>query len=142
MQPSLYEVLPWIAALGFVLLGVMHALGRPPLRGAWIAPATLAGVFLGWSLFTIVQNCVTAVWVEHTRNAWGNQIWFDLLLATGLAMVLLFPRARAVGMHPLPWFLLVAASGSVGLYAMLARCMFLEERHPARIIKPSGDRPD
>lgn len=142
MNPSLYEVLPWIAALGFVLLGSMHALSRPPMRGAWVAPAGLAAVFLGWSLFTIARSGVAAVWSEHTRNAWGNQIWFDLLLAAGLAMVLLFPRARAVGMHPLAWLVLVAASGSIGLYAMLARCMFLEERRPARIAEPTGSAPD
>ena len=128
MTPSPYEVLPWIAALGFILIGALHALGRPPMRGAWIAPAGLSALLLGWSLFAVAQDGVAAVWVEHTRNAWGNQIWFDLLMAAGLALALLVPRARAAGMHPLPWLFIVAASGSIGLYAMLARCMFLEQR--------------
>ena len=132
MTPSLYEVMPWFADLGFVFLGATHATGRPPLRGSWIGPAALAGLLTAWSLATIAREGFAAVWVEHTRNAWGNQIWFDLLMAAGLAAVLLFPRARAVGMHPLPWLAFVAASGSIGLYVMAARCLYLEQRRQVR----------
>lgn len=128
MSLSVYEILPWIAALSFIGLGAMHALLRQPLRGAWIAPAALSGLFLAWTLFTVAHSGLLAVWSEHTHGAWGNQIWFDLLMAIGLALTLLVPRARAVGMRPLAWLLLVAASGSIGLYAMLARCLYLEAR--------------
>ena len=38
-------------------------------------------LFLGWSLYTIASEGFFAFWGEHTRNAWGNQIWFDLLIA-------------------------------------------------------------
>ena len=127
MDVDLYEILPWIAALAFVAIGLMHASDRPPMRGSWLAPSALAALLFGWSAFTIAREGF-AVWAEHTRNAWGNQIWFDLLLAAGLALALLFPRARAVGMHPARWLLFVGLSGSIGLFAMLARCLFLEER--------------
>lgn len=127
MNSSLYEILPWFAALGFIVVGATQALGRPPVRGSWVVPAGFAALLLAWSLFTIMREGFAAVWVEHTRNAWGNQIWFDLLMAAGLAFVLLLRRTRAVGMRSLPWLALVAVSGSVGLYAMLARCMFLEQ---------------
>lgn len=133
MTQAPYEVLPWFAAVGFIVIGALHVWDRHPLRGAWIAPAMLATIFLGWSMFTIFTSGLVTVWVEHTRNAWANQIWFDLLLAAGLALTLLFPRARAVGMHPLPWLLIVAGTGSIGLYAMLARLMYLEDRRGPRV---------
>lgn len=128
MNLELYEILPWIAALGFLAIGLMHASHRQPMRGSWVGPAALAALLGAWSVFTVAIEGFAAVWTEHTRNAWGNQIWFDLLMAAGLALALLFPRARAVGMHPARWLLLVALSGSIGLFAMLARCLFLEAR--------------
>lgn len=69
-------------------------------------------------------------WPEHVRNAWGNQIWFDLLLSVGMAFALLAPRARAQGMRLVPWFIAVACTGSVGLLAMGARYLFLCENQP------------
>jgi len=128
MDLNLYGILPWIAAVAFLAIGLMQASGRRLLRGSWLGPAALSGLFGAWSLFTITSEGVAAVWTEHTRNAWGNQIWFDLLMAAGLALALLFPRARAVGMHPARWLVLVALSGSIGLFAMLARCLYLEAR--------------
>lgn len=105
MDLDLYKILPWIAALAFVAIGLMHASDRPPMRGSWLAPSALAALLFGWSAFTIAREGF-AVWAEHTRNAWGNQIWFD----------------------PARWLLFVGLSGSIGLFAMLARCIFLEER--------------
>ena len=128
MDLHLYEILPWIAALGFFAIGLTTVSDRQPLRGVWLAPAALSGLFGAWSVFTIAREGFAAVWTEHTRNAWGNQIWFDLLMAAGLALTLLSPRARAVGMHPARWLVLVAVSGSIGLFAMLARCLYLEAR--------------
>jgi hypothetical protein len=37
------------------------------------------------------------------------------------------PRARALGMRPLPWLLLVVCTGSIGLCAMFARVLYLQE---------------
>lgn len=128
MNPDLYRILPWIAALAFAAIGLMNASDRKPLTGSWLGPAALSALFGAWSFFAIAREGIAAVWTEHTRNAWGNQIWFDLLMAAGLAMALLFPRTRAVGMHPARWLVLVALSGSVGLFAMLARCLYLEAR--------------
>lgn len=127
MDFDLYKILPWIAALAFLVIGLWQATDRPRAPGSWIAPCGLTALFFGWSMFTIAREGL-AVWTEHTRNAWGNQIWFDLLLAAGLATTLLFPRMRAVGMHPVRWLLIVGLTGSIGLFAMLARCLFLEEQ--------------
>ncbi len=130
MEPSLYQTLPVIALAGFVAAGFLVCLrpsaGTAP--SAWMLPAGLAAMFLAWSAFTLAGQGLAGVWAEHTRNAWGNQIWFDLLLAVGCAFVLLAPRARAAGMRLVPWFVIIACTGCIGLMAMLARCMFLEMR--------------
>lgn len=70
-------------------------------------------------------------WTEHTRNLWGNQIWFDLLLATGIGWFLVMPEAKSLGIRPLPWLLLIACTGSIGFLAMIARLLYLRERFAA-----------
>ncbi len=65
-------------------------------------------------------------WPEHVSDQWSVQIWFDLLCAIGTAWALLAPRARAVELSPWPWLVLIAATGSIGLLAMLARVLHRE----------------
>jgi hypothetical protein len=95
---------------------------------AWLIPAALSLLFLILSVDVVVKAGPLGFWTEHLRGPWGAQIWCDLLLAAGTAVALLLPRARAVGMRPVPWMLAVLASGSIGLLAMTARCLFLEAR--------------
>ena len=59
---------------------------------------------------------------------WGNQIWLDLLCAAATAFIVLLPRARAAGMAVWVWLAFLIATGSLGLLAMLARCLWLEGR--------------
>jgi len=121
----MFTALALAAGLAFVLIGLYNT--RPAEAPAdWRAPATLALLFLGWSSYAAVTEGPTGFWPEHVRNAWGNQIWFDLLLAAGVAVAALAPAARAVGMNTRLWLLLVAATGSVGLLAMLARLRYLQ----------------
>jgi hypothetical protein len=129
MSQSLYAVLPLVAILLFI--GVTLTLAARPASnrcGSWLVPAAFAAAFLGWSLYTALMEGPVGFWPNHTANAWGNQVWFDLLLAIGTAWALLLPRARAVGMRPLPWLVLIVASGSIGLLAMAARCLMLESK--------------
>ena len=134
MNASLYQTLPAVALVGFLAAGViiLFRRGETTMRGGWIAPAALALLFLGWSSFTVLREGPLGFWPEHVRDAWGNQIWFDLLLSIGIGFALLVPRARTVGMRPVPWFIFILCTGSVGLLAMLARFMFLSEHGTAR----------
>jgi hypothetical protein len=126
---TVYQAAALLAGLAFVVVGVVLSARRDgAARPLWIAPAALAAAFAVFSLVTAAREGVTGFWPEHTRHGWGNQIWFDLLLAAGAAYALALPRLRAVGMRPLPWFLAIAASGSIGLMAMLARLFYLEAR--------------
>ena len=135
---SIYALLPWLAVFGFLLFTVTRLVQRdggdgalPPHPYLWLLPATLSLVFAGWSLHAVLTGGPDGFWTEHVRNAWGNQIWFDLLLAMAVAWTLILPRARALGMAAGWWLLFIVCTGCVGLLAMLARCLFLEARPSA-----------
>jgi hypothetical protein len=122
---SLYQFLPIVAAILLVLAMLGAASGK---SGSWLVPGAVCAVFLGWSLYTIIIEGPFGFWPNHTQNAWGNQVWFDLLIAVGIGWNLLLPRARAAGMRLWPWLVLILCSGCIGLSAMLARCLYLERR--------------
>ena len=125
----LYHVLPALAAIAFLLGGLASIVRADAARmpGVWLLPAGLSAVLLVWSIWTIALEGPLGFWFEHSRDAWGNQIWFDLLLGVGTAFALLAPHARAKGMRLVPWFLAIACSGSIGMLAMCARYLFLCE---------------
>lgn len=126
--PTLFAAL---AAVAFLAVTARIALGDGSRSGnRWMLPAAASLGFLLFSLYTISIEGPTGFWTEHTRNLWGNQIWFDLLLGVGVAWYFLVPQARAVGMRPLPWLIAVAGSGCIGLLAMTARVLYLQDRKP------------
>jgi hypothetical protein len=123
---TLFDILPVLAGLATAAFVLRYAARpRPPGPQAWIAAATLGTAFAGWSLYAIVTGGPFGFWVEHTRNVWAVQIWFDLLLAATCALVFMVPEARRLGMRPLPWVALVLCSGAIGLMAMLTRILYL-----------------
>lgn len=122
---ALYPILP-IAALVLFLLTTVHEGLRP--SSGWHFAALVSAGFLGWSLYTVATEGPLGFWTNHTQNAWGNQVWFDLLIAIAIGWTLLLPRARAAGMQIWPWLALICATGCIGLAAMFARCRYLETR--------------
>lgn len=121
-------IFAFAAGAAFLVAIVLIAVAPDMLPRArrWMAPAALSAAFAIYSTVAALREGPTGFWPEHTRNLWGNQIWFDLLLAAGVACAAIAPRARTVGMSVLPWLLLVAATGSIGLCAMFARLLYLE----------------
>lgn len=112
---------PLVAGVLTLLFAALYARSSPStLRGDWRIPAALCGLFFAFSLYAGLQEGATGFWPEHVRHLWGNQIWFDLLLAASVALFLLTPKAKALGINPLPWALLTVATGSIGLLAFLA----------------------
>ncbi|QUJ75572.1 hypothetical protein KDD17_11440 [Sulfitobacter albidus] len=120
-----FQILPVAAAaaMGLFVLALLLRSG-PAL---WQVPAVASALFAAYSLYAVASGGPTGFWTEHTRNAWGVQIWFDLLLAVAVALALLMPRARAQGMRVWPWTALVLGTGCIGLTAMMARLMYLED---------------
>lgn len=112
----------------FVLYLVTSALtaGRR-WRREWVLPPGLSVAFFAFSVVAILAERPVGFWELHTVNLWGNQIWFDLLLAAGAGWSLLLPQAKAAGMRSVPWRLFVVLTGSDGLLAMIARLNYLRQ---------------
>lgn len=123
---------PIVAAVAFLLFALYISTGsQAHKKTMWLFPGVLSLLFLIFSLQTVASEGVLGFWTEHTRNLWGNQIWFDLLLATGIGWFLVMPQAKSLGIRPLPWLLLIACTGSIGFLAMIARLLYLRERFAA-----------
>lgn len=122
-------LLPTMAAL-FFLVFALYVQFAPAKSGkhAWIFPAMLSLMFFLFSAQTMVHEGALGFWTEHTRNRWGNQIWFDLLFATGIGWLLMVPQGKQLNMRLTLWLMLIASTGSVGFLAMVARMLFLQER--------------
>lgn len=131
---AIVQIMPMIAAAGFVAFMAVQATGaikpkHTKTTFSFMLPALLGVLFLVWSLATVLHEGSLSFWAEHTRNLWGNQIWFDLLLAVGIGWTLILPRAKAVGMSAVPWLCFIICTGSVGFLFMVARYHYLEAQH-------------
>lgn len=109
-----------LAALAYIVAGRART-------GSVLLAAMLSAGFGAFTAVTIFKEGVVPVWLNHTSNLWGVQVWWDLLLSLGVACFLVVPRARAQGMNVPLWLLFVAATASIGLLAMVARLFWLEK---------------
>lgn len=98
---------------------------------SWRLPAVASAWFWGFTIYTIAQEGVVAVWQNHNQNYWGNQVFFDLLYSVALFWFAMLPRAKALGMPVLPWFSYVCSTASIGGLHMYARILYLEEQKRA-----------
>jgi hypothetical protein len=130
---QMLTLLPALATVGFLgfALSLMFRKETGP-KNLWLLPAALSLLFALFSLDAVLSEGTLGFWTEHTRNLWGNQIWFDLLLSIGIGWASLLPQAQALKMRPAPWLLFIVCTGSVGLLAMLARVLYLRQRENAR----------
>lgn len=126
---TLFQILPPLALL-LTLAFAAYILARsgPSPKGAWRFPAAVSAVFAGFTAYQIATDGIVMFWTNHSVNATGNQVWFDLLFSVCIGFVLLLPIARGRGMAIAPWAFFVATTASIGLLAMLARAMYLAER--------------
>lgn len=124
MHPT--ELYAGLAVLATGLFMVLRtARGPIAARHVWIAPASLSAAFLLFSVSTIAKEGIAPVWINHTQNFWGNQVWFDLLIGLTVTWVLILPEAERLGMRRWPWLAAVLATANIALLAMLARVLYL-----------------
>lgn len=138
------SLLPVIAASLFLLFALyVAAKDGTPLKNIWLLPTALSLLFLLFSVQAVITEGLLGFWTEHTRNLWGNQIWFDLLLAAGIGWFFVVPQAKALGMRLLPWLVLIACTGCIGFLAMIARLLYLQEKsgQQSPIGVPDNSRP-
>ena len=98
------------------------------LRPDWRIPAVLSVILAAFTVWAIADEGLFGFWHEHTDSLWGNQVWFDLLLAFGMAWTTCLARMRVVGMAAGIWAIALIATGSIGLLAMLARLLWHESQ--------------
>ncbi|WP_073977704.1 hypothetical protein, partial [Erythrobacter donghaensis] len=103
IQPPLLALA--IGGLACAVIGILSAALRPGARGNVVLGVVLSAAFGTYTAITIAREGVMPVIVNHTANLWGVQVWWDLLSALTIAMVLIAPRAKAAGMNLLPWTL-------------------------------------
>jgi hypothetical protein len=126
---TITSLIPAVAGILFLLFGFTVSVKENiQTKKLWILPASLSLLFLALSVFAVVNEGPFGFWVEHTRNLWGNQIWVDLLFAVGIGWFLMVPKAKALGMRPVPWLILIVCTGCIGFMAMMARLLYLKEK--------------
>ena len=120
-------ILPGIAAVLFILIA-MYLMKRDTALGkrSWFYPALLSAAFLIFSLITVITEGPLGFWTEHAESLWGNQVWFDLLIAIGIGWFLMLPKAKEMGMRLPLWLLFIICTGCIGLLAMLSRWLYLQ----------------
>jgi hypothetical protein len=122
-----YELI-WIAPLVGGMIALLTILITKRETGSVAAAALL---FAGFSAFTgvqIAQEGVTGFFTNHSQNLTGLQVWWDLIMCALIALFLIAPRARAMGMNMTLWGLFVGTTASIGLLAMCARLFWLERQ--------------
>ncbi len=121
------EILFLAGGIAAVLMVIYFAFARN-VSDSPVLPAMLGGGFLGFTAVTIWAEGPIGFIVNHSANLWGVQVWYDLIFSLGIAVFLILPRARAVGMRPMPWVLIIGLTASIGLLPMVARLLWLERR--------------
>lgn len=123
------QVLPLIAGALFILFLIYTAVkADSQIPNGWIVPAFLCAFFLAFSVYAVIAEGPLGFWTEHVRNYWGNQIWLDLLFAASIGWYFAVPEARALGMRPQIWLILITGTGCIGFLAMVSRLLYLREK--------------
>lgn len=124
----LTSILPWVAGTLLVIFMAYSIYSDgTKMKNSWIFPACLSLFFFVFSVIAVISEGQLGFWTEHTRNLWGNQIWFDLLLAAGIGWFLILPQAKNQGMRLPLWGILIVATGCIGFTAMVARMLYLRD---------------
>lgn len=126
---TLTSILPLISVGLFIIITLtIISKNGASSKNAWLFPAMLCAVFASFSIWTIAVEGPLGFWPNHIKNLWGNQVWFDLLIAIGIALYLLAPKARTLGMRLPLWLIFICGTGSIGVLAMLSRYLYLQEK--------------
>jgi len=94
----------------------------------WLVPTFALMPLIAFTAYAFIQEGPSHFWPLLSHSTWGLLIWFNLLMAVTAAFFLLQNRARAAGMKSEVWVLVVIATGSMGIFLMLARTVYLERK--------------
>ncbi|MFN4020123.1 MAG: hypothetical protein ACK4IC_06365 [Erythrobacter sp.] len=134
--PAIFTIAIACAAVLAFLVIIM----QQRVTGNALILALLSAAFGGFTAVQLATEGPVMFWTNHSANLTGVQVWWDLVMATLIALFLLIPRARAAGMNVVPWAIFVICTASIGLTAMCARLFWLESRSasaPAPTARPA-----
>jgi len=89
----------------------------------------LIAVFAAFTIYTtivVIDHGYTGFLELALAGGWGAQMFIDLVIALLLFSIWMFPDARERGIPPVPYFLLILFTGSVGALAYLVHRMLKE----------------
>lgn len=70
--------------------------------------------FLILTVMAVLQHGYTGIFLQQFESYGGLQVLVDLFIALSLFLVWMWKDAKAAGRNPIPWLLLVLATGSIG----------------------------
>lgn len=76
----------------------------------------LVVVFIAFSLFTAIavwQHGIIGIIEPHFKNIATAQVFVDLVIALSLFLCWMWRDAKLAGRNPIPWLILVLATGSI-----------------------------
>jgi hypothetical protein len=96
-------------------------------KNLWLLPAAASVLFFVFTLQVVINEGLFGFVANHSRNGWGAQVFIDLVSAATLALCFAAPHARKYGIKLLPWIALTVCTGSIGLFALAARILYVRE---------------
>ena len=102
-----YELI-WIAPILGGMIGVLSILATKRETGSTAIAALLLAAFGTFTAVQIAREGVTGFYTNHSQSLTGLQVWWDLVQCAVIALFLIAPRARKVGMNLPLWAIFVA----------------------------------
>jgi hypothetical protein len=97
-------------------------------KNLWLVPAIASVAFFVFSLKAVVDvGPLGFLPLIFDSGIWGYQVTIDLFSAVTIALVLGSNYAKKYGIRMSPWVVLTIFTGSIGLFAFMARLRYAHE---------------
>ena len=113
-------------------MALIHSTKERVTWPAWLVPLVIVIPFTGWTAFAIFEEGLMSFFPMLMETRWGLLVWYDRLMSLTAAYYLLQNRARAAGVKSDLWVIAIVVTGSIALFLMLARTVYLEDKQSAR----------
>ena len=80
---------------------------------------SVLAAFLALTGFAVWQHGYLGIFQIELESSAGWQVLADLVIALSLFLVWLWRDAKAAGRNPIPWTILILATGSIGALVYL-----------------------
>ncbi len=70
--------------------------------------------FLALTVMAVMQHGYSGIFTQQFQSYGGAQVLIDLVIALSLFLIWMWNDAKTAGRNPLPWVVLILATGSIG----------------------------